>query len=289
MTRKQSIFRAAGAQSVRWAGALVSAILLFSTLPGCRPGTGPQLTAEMDEPHFRRGLQMKKSEKYNVALEAFLKVIAKRGDDAPESHLEVGAIYLDHIKDPFAAMYHLKKYRELKPNGTNREAVNDQIERAEKEIIRRVMQKVGGPVQRQLSELDYEDQIEKLEAMNATLQSELSNLQQRLATQTRTSSPVAPVTPMERRPNPAAALQPVETAPVQPILNRTSVRTAPSPPPTQQSASGRTYVVQKGDTLYKISQQFYGDGRHVDAIFQANRDRLRSPQELAVDVELRLP
>jgi len=285
MTRKQSIFRAAGPRSVRWAGTLVFAILIFSALPGCQPGTGPQLTAEMDEPHFRRGLQMKKSEKYNVALEAFLKVIAKRGDDAPESHLEVGAIYLDHIKDPFAAMYHLKKYRELKPNGTNREAVNDQIERAEKEIIRRVMQKVGGPVQRQLSELDYEDQIEKLQAENSTLQSEIARLRQNLAARSQTSSPVAPIAPIERRPSTDVAMRPV-----QPIANnRTPVRTAPSPPPTQQPASGRTYVVKPGDTLYKISQQFYSDGRHVDAIFQANRDQLRSAQELSVGIELRLP
>jgi nucleoid-associated protein YgaU len=236
---------------------------------------------------------MKKSEKYNVAQEAFLKVISKRGDDAPESHLEVGAIYLDHIKDPFAAMYHLKKYRELKPNGANRDAVSDQIERAEKEIIRRVMQKVGSPVQRQLNELDYEDRIEKLQAENATLLSEITNLRRDLTAQSRTTSPVAPIGSVDRRATTAATMQPVQsvpTKPVQAVPNRAPVRTAPSPPPTAPpSSSGRTYVVQRGDNLYKISMQFYGTGRRVQEIYELNRDRLQSPEAVPTGVELRLP
>jgi len=281
MTRKQSIFRAVRSRLVRWAGSL----LLISVLPGCQPGSGPQLTAEMDEPHFRRGLQMKKSEKYNVAQEAFLKVISKRGDDAPESHLEVGAIYLDHIKDPFAAMYHLKKYRELKPNGANRDAVSDQIERAEKEIIRRVMQRVGSPVQRQLNELDYEDRIESLQAENATLRSGIVSLRQQLAEQSRTSSPVAAIPSGNRGPSSSAAVRPVQTAPVQVIPNRAPDRAPVSPP----AASGRTYVVERGDTLYKISIRFYGTGRRWQEIYELNRDRLQSPEAVAVGVELRLP
>lgn len=285
MTRKQSIFRAASPRIGRGAGLLLFAIVILSTVPGCTPGTGPQLTAEMDEPHFRRGLQMKKSEKYNVALEAFLKVIAKRGDDAPESHLEVGAIYLDHIKDPFAAMYHLKKYRELKPNGANRDAVNDQIARAEKEIIRRVMQKVGSPVQRQLDELDYEDQIEKLQAENTTLRSELTKLQRPLAAQAAASNAVTPLGSVTRRSTVPLTVQPLPDASVRAIPNQTTERANPSP----AAASPGTYVVQRGDTLYKISMQFYGTGRRWDEIFQLNRDRLRSPGELAVGVELRLP
>ena len=49
-------------------------------------------------------------------MTAFLKVIDKRGEDAPESHLEVGLLYLQHINDPLSAIYHFRKFLALRPN-----------------------------------------------------------------------------------------------------------------------------------------------------------------------------
>jgi len=66
---------------------------------------------------------MERSGQNQIALEAFLKVIEKRGDDAPESHLEAGLIYLNHIKDPIAAIYHFRKYIEIKPNSARGQQV----------------------------------------------------------------------------------------------------------------------------------------------------------------------
>src|SRR5690348_12309180 len=39
----------------------------------------------------------------------------------------------------------------------------------------------------------------------------------------------------------------------------------------------RTYKVQPGDTLSKISQQFFGDANKYMRIFEANRDKLKDP------------
>ena len=41
-------------------------------------------------------------------------------------------------------------------------------------------------------------------------------------------------------------------------------------------ALARTYKVQAGDTLAKISQAMYGDDKHADEIFTANRDVIRT-------------
>ena len=38
----------------------------------------------------------------------------------------------------------------------------------------------------------------------------------------------------------------------------------------------QTYVVQKGDSLYAISQKIYGNASYVNAIFSANRDSLKN-------------
>ena len=51
----------------------------------------------------------------------------------------------------------------------------------------------------------------------------------------------------------------------------------------------RTYVVQPGDTLAKISLKFYGTTRRYMDIYDANRDRLASPSQIEVGQELIIP
>ena len=51
----------------------------------------------------------------------------------------------------------------------------------------------------------------------------------------------------------------------------------------------RTYKVQTGDTLSKISQHFYGDANKYMRIFEANRDKLKDPNKIQVGQELKIP
>jgi len=51
----------------------------------------------------------------------------------------------------------------------------------------------------------------------------------------------------------------------------------------------QTYIVQTGDTLSKISQQFYGDASQYQKIFQANRDKLTDPNKIQVGQKLTIP
>ena len=59
------------------------------------------------------------------------------------------------------------------------------------------------------------------------------------------------------------------------------------PPPT--TGGGRTYIVQRGDTLSKISQRFYGNTSGYMRIYEANRDTLSSPTRIEVGQELIIP
>jgi len=52
---------------------------------------------------------------------------------------------------------------------------------------------------------------------------------------------------------------------------------------------GRTYKVQSGDTLSKISRQFYGDANQYMRIFEANRNQLSDPNRIQVGQELVIP
>ena len=57
----------------------------------------------------------------------------------------------------------------------------------------------------------------------------------------------------------------------------------------QSAQSGQTYTVKSGDTLSKISRQFYGDANKYHQIFEANRPMLKDPNEIYPGQKLRIP
>jgi len=52
---------------------------------------------------------------------------------------------------------------------------------------------------------------------------------------------------------------------------------------------GDTYEVKSGDTLSKISKQFYGDSDDYMRIFYANRETLNDPNKIQVGQKLNIP
>ena len=53
--------------------------------------------------------------------------------------------------------------------------------------------------------------------------------------------------------------------------------------------AARTYTVQPGDNLSKISKQFYGDANKYMKIFEANKDKLTDPDNVRAGIELVIP
>lgn len=58
---------------------------------------------------------------------------------------------------------------------------------------------------------------------------------------------------------------------------------------TGQPSGGQTYTVKSGDTLSKVSKQFYGDSNEYMRIFYANRDKLQDPNRIQVGQQLVIP
>lgn len=54
-------------------------------------------------------------------------------------------------------------------------------------------------------------------------------------------------------------------------------------------SAGETYTVKGGDTLSKISKQFYGDANEYMRIFYANRGELKDPDKIQVGQQLVIP
>ncbi|HEX6941762.1 MAG TPA: LysM peptidoglycan-binding domain-containing protein [Gemmatimonadaceae bacterium] len=50
-----------------------------------------------------------------------------------------------------------------------------------------------------------------------------------------------------------------------------------------------SYTVQRGDSLSKIAQDQYGDGKKWKAIFEANRDQITNPDLIHPGQVLKIP
>ena len=57
----------------------------------------------------------------------------------------------------------------------------------------------------------------------------------------------------------------------------------------QVEEQAQTYTVEKGDTLWKIAKQFYGDGSRYPEIFKANTDQLKNPDLIHPGQVLKIP
>jgi len=148
----------------------VFAALLF--VVGCERSDTSPFTAEIDEPGYRRGKELIKQGRNQEALSEFQKVIDKRGlSNAPESHLEVGLLYQYHIKDPIAAIFHYRKFRELKPNSQQADLVRQRIDAATRDFAKTLP---GQPMENQLDRLDMGDQVLRLQRENEKLKSDLA-------------------------------------------------------------------------------------------------------------------
>ncbi len=291
-----------------FAAALLAVLVIAGCvgLAGCQPNDSLPFASEVDEPHYRRGSQLLRGGRSQEALEAFLKVIDKRGGDAPESHLECGILYLQHIKDPVAAIYHFRKYLGLRPTSPQASRTRELIDTATKEFARTLPAK---PYEGQVQLLDLQEAVERLQKENYRLQEQLAQLRGQPAPQRTTATSVRvaadeggapePVDPAEATPEepdaaPAIPVQavrpPVVVSPTvvaAPVL-RPQASPAVSAPPSVPA--GRMHTVQKGDSLYSISRQYYGNGAKVEEIVAANRGVLQDRgTPLKIGMQLKMP
>ncbi len=58
---------------------------------------------------------------------------------------------------------------------------------------------------------------------------------------------------------------------------------------TNPTPESQYYTVKSGDTLSKISKQYYGDANKYNVIFEANRPMLSSPDKIYPGQSLRIP
>ena len=106
-----------------------------------------------------------------------------------------------------------------------------------------------------------------------------------------TPPPTPPVAVTGPPPAPVPAVGPPPVAVVAPAPVPPVEFAAVDPPPAAAPAAdaARQYTVAPGDTLSGIAERELGSHRRYAAIYEANRDRLESPDALKVGMVLRIP
>lgn len=57
----------------------------------------------------------------------------------------------------------------------------------------------------------------------------------------------------------------------------------------QLSSDEEFYVIESGDSLWKIAERAYGDGSKYTAVFEANREVIEDPDKIYPGQKIRLP
>jgi nucleoid-associated protein YgaU len=77
-----------------------------------------------------------------------------------------------------------------------------------------------------------------------------------------------------------------------PVTQDQPAPVTPAPPPVPSRAGEAEmveYIVKPGDTLTLIARRHYGSIRYAELIFEANRDQMRTMDQLNLGQKLRLP
>ena len=243
---------------------------------------------ETEERQFKLAKDFQSQGRYEDALITYLGLIAYR-HESPESHLEVAYIYLQTLKDPIRSIYHFDRYLELKPESDRAPQVKQLIETAKLAFLRQLPTK---PFQGDMDRIDLLEIIDGLREENSALKQkynqtlyELSRARRSLKAMENGALPLSGEFIAQSRSGPPIVGSPDFGVNSSNPLDDTELENSSIDP----RLVPKTYSVQSGDTLSKISKRFYGTVNRWNDIYQANRDRLSSARSLRVGQELLIP
>ncbi|MDR2436412.1 MAG: LysM peptidoglycan-binding domain-containing protein [Puniceicoccales bacterium] len=225
--------------------------MAFGCLWLCGCGGTKSGGGELSDAEYHEAIQLIREGNEEKALPLFLRVVA-RDPCATSSHLYAGRIYLTGRSDPVYAIYHFREYLSRTKNAKEAAVVRQLVDTAKKNFIR--------SLPGQGSEFGTRAE---LMAIAARLREENIALKRALrAAQERCQS-------LESSLADGAKIAAVRT----------------DPPPEKRVK----HIVRAGDTLSKISQQYYGSPVHWKKIFEANQSEIPFQSALTVGQELIIP
>ncbi len=187
---------------------------------------------------------------------------------AARAHLDLAFLLQDHRKDYVGAIYHYRRYLELRPTAEKTALVEERMRLAEQLFAADVL----GPTR-------MASKVATLEQENEALRRQVDELSSRLLAG-RTSAAAASDT---RAASDAAASDRTRTTRGTAKPTATAATTAGARP------VAKTYRVKRGDTLSSIAVTVYGDGNRWKDIQLANTDILGNSSQVQIGQVLVIP
>jgi nucleoid-associated protein YgaU len=256
-------------------------------------------------------------------------IVKRGEQPSPESHLEAGLLYLKHSKNPIRASYHFEEYlAQQGPNSAQAARVRELLNTAKKDFARTLAgdplenQAQRMDLMEKIAKLQRENDDLRNENLNLTLRGSAGTPSLKAVRAPATAEPpplrantpaTVPITSLEdSSPITAAPLsaRPLVTETVPPAVTNppqvasppprtlvpattTGGRTAPARPgaPPPAASTARRHTVAQGEGLYAIAKQYYGTGsaEKRKAIYDANRDVMKSDNDLRPGMVLKIP
>jgi tetratricopeptide (TPR) repeat protein len=239
-------------------------------------------TAEQ-EVNYLRAKKLNEQQDFQAAAEFYKKTLSVNPDFA-RAHLELGLLSDEKLGDPIAAIYHYRRYLELRPDSEKRQLVEDFIERAKLSLAAKLPQSpVVDPGE--LARLQN-DKVALLQE-NAALRSRVAELE-KATTVAVTAVTEPPTIAVASSPVPASVATP-SPVPAANIVMAAAPMTMVNEPAPAEASRVHTYLVQKGDTLQSLALRYYGTRSAWEKIYQANRSGLPSKDQLKVGQQLVIP
>ena len=260
------------------AAAVVSAAVL---LGGCGRSVAQLDRRDRGDPLMRRaeartkeGDMQSAARLYNAALDSNPKLAL--------AHLQLALLYHDQLKDYILAIYHYRRYQELRGATEKSQMIEDRIRMAS-QLFAASMSK-GDSRSMEKAELEREnaDLKKTVELRNE----ELAALRQKyenpaVAVRRQMGDGQTAVTQAETPP-----LAPSGDSEVQPAAGGGGTR---QPAENEKRHVVRTYRVRGGDSLTSIAGQMYGDTSRWPQIYAANRRLLGNAATVKIGQVLVIP
>jgi tetratricopeptide (TPR) repeat protein len=258
-------------------------VVMLAVSTACERSAPVSDAAAEQEVNYQRAKKLSDQQDFPAAAEFYKKTLSVNPDFA-KAHLELGLLSDEKLGDPIAAIYHYRRYLELRPDSEKRRLVEDFIERAKLTLAAKLPQ---SPASEPGELAHLQNDKAALLQENAMLRTRVAELEKSaaLAVTAVTEPPTAAVA---SAPGLASLAVPGSVPTPNIVMAAAPVSTVGESSPAEPSRA-HSYLVQKGDTLQSLALRYYGTRSAWEKIYQANRSGLPSKDQLRVGQQLVIP
>lgn len=240
-----------------WRWVLLVAGLMVAA--GCADKVGVADDAEREQAEMKKARSLEEAGDFRAARNVY-EAILDRDHVMARAHLDLAFLLDKTGEDPVAAIYHFRRYLVLRPDTEKRVMIENHI-RAE------TLSLVGTVFTNQVAVLV---RMGEMESENRALKIKVSNLQGQTV-------------------HLRAALTAARSKYAKSAENASQSVDLIGLPATAPKTAGKLVKVEKADTLKKMAARFYGDARRWREIYEANRQKMKSPGDLKIGQSIFIP